>query len=149
MEREKWNDDVGNGRRQRAEKKKETGSRRKAARGREIEWTRSQGCYYSCGMGGGGASESRRMAPRRVVRLGYQMVRTSSGCTVRLYYRARGTSRECNGGVRAVSYAAVAARLHTALVSPNYLVLVIRSGDRKLTVRAQNIDRPRPERSTV
>lgn len=95
------------------------------------------------------ASESRRMAPRRVVRLGYQMVRTSSRCTIRLYYRSRGTSRECNGGIRAVSYAAVAARLHTTLVSPNYLVLVVRSGDRKLTARAENIDRPRPERSAM
>lgn len=102
------------------------------AREREIERTRSQGCYYSCGTGSGGAGESRRIAPRRVVRLGYQMVRTSSRCTVRLYHRARGTSRECNGGVRAVSYA-VAARLRTTLVSPNYLVLVVRSGDRKLT----------------
>lgn len=94
-------------------------------------------------MGGGGASESRRIAPRRVVRLGYQMVRTSSRCTVRLYHHARGTSRECNGGIRAVSYAAVAARLRTTLVSPNYLVRLVRSGDRKWTARPENIDPPR------
>lgn len=129
------------------EREKETGSGRKAAREREIEWTRSQGCYYSCGMGGGGASESRRIAPRRVVRLSYQMVRTSSRCTVQLYHHARGTSRECNGGVQAVSYAAVAARLRTTLVSSNYLVLVIRSGDRKLTAPVENIDRPEASRN--
>lgn len=42
----------------------------------------------------------------------------------------------------------VAARLRTTLVSPNYFVLIVRSGDRKLTARAENIDRlrPRPER---
>lgn len=89
------------------EEREKEGSGREAAREREIEWTRSQGCYYSYGMGGGGASESRRMAPKRVVRLGYQMVRTSSRCTVRLYHRARGTSRECNGGIRTVLYAAL------------------------------------------
>lgn len=128
---------------------KEMGSKRKVApREREIEWTRSQGCYYSYGMGGGGASESRRIAPRRVVRLGYQMVRTSSGCTIvpaipsRAWYLPRVQRR----GPCAVSCTAVAARLHTTLVSPNYLVLVVRSGDRKLTARAENIDRlRRPE----
>lgn len=125
------------------EREKETGSGRKAAREREIEWTRSQGCYYSCGMGGGGASESRRIAPMRVVRLGYQMVRTSSRCTA-IPSRAPVPPASATEGFCAVSYAAVAARLRTTLVSPNYLVLVVRSGDRKLTARAENIDRPRP-----
>ena len=108
MKKVEWRCDVGNGRRRR-EREKE-GSGRGAVRERKIEWTRSQGCYYSYGMGGGGASESRRMAPKRVVRLGYQMVRTSSRCMVRLYHRARGisTSRECNGGrIRTVLYAAL------------------------------------------
>lgn len=42
----------------------------------------------------------------------------------------------------------VAARLRTTLVSPNYFVLIVWSGDRKLTARVENIDRlrPRPER---
>lgn len=143
-EQERRNDDVGNGRRRRAGGRDGIGEKSSAREGDRVD-EESRGCYYSCGMGGGGASESRRIAPRRVVRLGYQMARTSSRCTVRLYHRARGTSRECNGGIRAVSYAAVAARLRTTLVSPNYLVRLVRSGDRKWTARAENIDRLRPE----
>lgn len=125
--------------------KKEMGSSETSeAREREIERTRSQGCYYSRGTGSGGAGESRRIAPRRVVRLGYQMVRTSSRCTVRLYHRARGTSRECNGGVRAVR---IVRRCRPAAHHSRFTELP-RSGRsvwRPEVDRAENIDRPRPE----
>lgn len=59
-------------------------------RASEIEWT-SRGYYYSYGMCGGRASKSRRMMPRRVVRLGYQMV--TNIVQMQLYYCTSGAFR--------------------------------------------------------
>lgn len=46
---------IGSERGRRSERARERESRRRATRKNEIGWTRSQGYYYSCGMGGGRA----------------------------------------------------------------------------------------------
>lgn len=104
-------------------------------------------------------SASRRMVPRRVVRLGYQMVRTSSRCTVRAGYsiaraaRLPRVQRRVRRYHRTVPYrtvplpwtlrSTVAHHHHrpgcASLVSPNHLVLVVQPGDRKLTARELRI----------
>lgn len=126
--------------------KKEMGSSETSeAREREIERTRSQGCYYSCGTGSGGAGESRRIAPRRVVRLGYQMVRTSSRCTAirtAIPSRARYLPRvQRRGPCRIVRRCRPAAH-HSRFTE---LPRSGRSVWRPEVDRAENIDRPRPE----
>lgn len=97
-------------------------------------------------------SASRRMVPRRMVRLGYQMVRTSSRCTVRSYRivcaapPASATEGPLVLPYPAFLHSSFHCRAHyyhrpgsTSLVSPNHLVLVVRPGDRKLTARELRI----------